>query len=70
LAEPVNALERDEDPGGVWRAFANTALAGAYAELFARLDRLVLMTAPDFAVVRAWRGEQEARLRERLADPG
>ena len=70
LAVPVNALERDEDPDGTWRAFANAALAGPYAELFARLDRLVLLLAPDFTVVRAWRGEQEARLRERLADPG
>ncbi len=74
LAAPVNALERDEDPDGAWRGFANAALAGPYAPLFARLDRLVLLTAPDFAVVRAWRGEQEARLRARLAaggrDPG
>jgi D-glycerate 3-kinase len=69
LAAPINALERDEDPDGAWRAFANAALAGPYAELFARLDRLLLMTAPDFTVVRAWRGEQEARLRQRLADP-
>lgn len=70
LARPVNALERDEDPDGAWRAFANAALAGPYARLFARLDRLVLMTAPDFAVVRAWRGEQEARLRQRLVAEG
>jgi D-glycerate 3-kinase len=70
LEQPVNALERDEDPDGAWRGFANAALAGSYAALFARLDRLVLMTAPDFAVVRQWRGEQEARLRERLAAQG
>lgn len=70
LAAPVNALERDEDPHGVWRGFANAALAGPYAPLFARVDRLVLLTAPDFAVVRAWRGQQEARLRQRLAAEG
>lgn len=70
LDRPVNALERDEDPDGVWRGFANAALAGPYATLFARLDRLVLLTAPEFAVVRGWRGEQEARLRERLAAEG
>jgi D-glycerate 3-kinase len=70
LAPPVNALERDEDPAGAWRGFANAALAGSYAALFARLDRLVLMTAPDFAVVRQWRGEQEARLRQRLEAQG
>ena len=27
LAEPVNALERDEDPDGTWRRFCNDALA-------------------------------------------
>jgi D-glycerate 3-kinase len=70
LAPPVNALERDEDPNGAWRGFANAALAGSYAALFARLDRMVLMTAPDFAVVRQWRGEQEARLRQRLEAQG
>lgn len=70
LAAPVNALERDEDPNGVWRGFANAALAAPYATLFARLDRLVLLTAPAFAVVRAWRGQQEARLRARLAAEG
>jgi D-glycerate 3-kinase len=66
LAAPVNALERDEDPVGVWRTFANSALAGGYVDLFARIDLLAVMTAPDFATVRAWRGEQERRLRERL----
>ena len=70
LVAPVNALEANEDPLGVWRAFANTALADAYHPLFARLDRLVLLTAPDFETVRAWRGEQETRLRARLTAEG
>jgi D-glycerate 3-kinase len=70
LVDPVNALERDEDPFAVWRTFANSALAGPYADLFARLDLLAVMTAPDFATVRAWRGEQERRLRERLVSEG
>lgn len=74
LVAPVNALETDEDPQGVWRAFANTALADAYRPLFARLDRVILLTAPDFETVRAWRGEQEVKLRTRLTaegrDPG
>jgi D-glycerate 3-kinase len=70
LAAPVNGLERDEDPAATWRSFANSALSGGYAELFARLDLLTVMTAPDFATVRAWRGEQERRLRERLRAEG
>jgi len=63
LIEPINALERDEDPDGVWRRYANDALA-RYQPLFGRLDRLVLLAAPSFAVVERWRGEQEAALRD------
>lgn len=74
LIAPVNALERDEDPGGVWRRHVNAALAGPYRALFERIDLTVVMTAPDFLTVRAWRGQQEQRLRDSLVargqDPG
>jgi D-glycerate 3-kinase len=65
LLEPVNRLEREDDPDGRWRTFVNTALDGAYRPLFARLDRLVLLAPPNFAVVAGWRAEQEAKLRAR-----
>ena len=70
LIAPINALERERDPDGAWRAYVNAALAGPYRALFARLDMLVLFTAPDFATVLAWRQEQEAKLRARLAQEG
>lgn len=63
LAEPVNALEAEEDRDGAWRHAFNAALAGEYQRLFARIDMLVLLAAPDFAFVRRWRGEAEAALR-------
>jgi D-glycerate 3-kinase len=63
LAEPVNALERDEDQDGDWRRYVNTALAGDYQKLFGRLDGLALLAAPGFEVVEAWRQEQEQGLR-------
>lgn len=63
LAKPVNALERDEDPDGLWRRFANAALAGPYQHLFGRIDRLILLAAPGFDIVLRWRIEQEHRLR-------
>ncbi len=63
LSEPVNALERDEDADGRWRRYVNTALAGDYQRLFARLDQLVLLAAPSFSVVRDWRTQQEHALR-------
>ncbi|PXA86486.1 kinase, partial [Caulobacter sp. D4A] len=66
----VNALERVEDAGGAWRGFIDAALARAYRDLFGRLDWLAVLTAPDFATVRAWRREQEAKLQARLAAEG
>lgn len=62
LAIPVNALERDEDADRIWRRHVNHQLRGPYAELFAWIDRLALLAAPDFPVVRTWRGQQEAAL--------
>jgi D-glycerate 3-kinase len=65
LAAPINALERDQDPDGVCRRHVNRQLAEAYPALFERLDALVLLAAPGFEVVRAWRTEQEHKLRAR-----
>jgi len=65
LPEPVNGLERREDPTRAWRSYVNRQLAEPYQALFGRLDRLVLLQAPGFDVVRGWRIEQEAKLRAR-----
>ena len=70
LVEPVNTLEREEDPDGRWRRFANAHLAGEYQQLFARLDELVLLKAPSFESVLAWRQLQEQKLRDRLLAAG
>lgn len=74
LATPVNDLERNEDADGSWRRAIDEALAGPYQALFARIDRLVLLAAPGFEVVRGWRTQQEHDLRARLLaegrDPG
>jgi D-glycerate 3-kinase len=62
LRVAANALEREEDPDGVWRREVNRRLATDYAELFGRIDLLVMLKVPDFATVRAHRGLQEKRL--------
>lgn len=67
LAAPVNRLERDYDQTGVWRRYANAALA-AYQDLFRRLDMLVLLRAPDWDTVLGWRIEQEHALRRSNGD--
>lgn len=70
LAMPVNVLERERDADGRWRRHVNDCLGGDYQRLFARIDALVLLAAPDFAIVRDWRCQQEEGLRARLRQEG
>ena len=65
LAEPVNALERDQDPDGRWRRWCNDALGRDYPALWARIDRLLLLQAPGFDIVPRWRWQQEQALQAR-----
>jgi D-glycerate 3-kinase len=65
LLQSINPLERRDDPSRAWRSYVNRQLAEGYQGLFGRLDRLVLLQAPGFEVVRDWRVEQEQKLRER-----
>lgn len=62
-AMPINALEAGQDPQGIWRGLVEQALRDDYQRLFARLDALVLLAAPDFGVVLGWRIQQEQALR-------
>jgi D-glycerate 3-kinase len=68
LAEPINALERDEDPDGRFRRFCNDALARDYPALWARIDTLWFLKPPSFEVVPEWRLEQERAMG--AAEPG
>lgn len=63
----LNALERREDADGHWRGHVEAALANVYAKLWRKLDALVLLGAPNFAIVERWRGEPERALRRRGA---
>jgi D-glycerate 3-kinase len=65
LTRPVNELEAREDSDGSWRRYVNWRLETDYAELFARLNALVMLRVPDFDKVFAWRRLQEQKLRER-----
>ncbi|TJY61913.1 hypothetical protein E4T66_06605 [Sinimarinibacterium sp. CAU 1509] len=59
LSPAINALERDEDADGRWRRWVNQQLAGPYAALFAAIDYLIFLQAPDFDCVLEWRRQQE-----------
>jgi D-glycerate 3-kinase len=67
LARPLNDLERSEDADGRWRAWVNHSLAHEYSKLWRRLDALIVLAAPDFAIVERWRGQPERILRRRGA---
>lgn len=70
LRQAINPLEEQQDASGEWRRFVNDQLAGDYAELFAQLDALVFLQAPDFDAVYRWRLEQEEKLAAVTADNG
>ena len=67
LAKPVNQLEQQHDPEGIWRRFANSALAEDYQTLFDKIDTLIMLRAPSFDTVFSWRLEQEKKMIARLA---
>lgn len=70
LIQPINDLEADRDPEGIWRRAVNDALRGPYQDLFAHLDKLIFLAAPDFRTVQDWRTQQERSLREKLKREG
>lgn len=63
LVVPLNALESDEDEDVRWRRYVNDKLSCEYIELFALLDGLLFLKAPDFDAVLRWRLKQEHKLR-------
>lgn len=62
LRSPVNALEAEEDADGSWRSFVNNCLKNEYADLFSRLDVLIMLRVPSFNKVFEWRELQEQKL--------
>jgi D-glycerate 3-kinase len=62
LRAPANALERREDADRRWRTWVNDQLR-CYQSLWQRFDSLVVLRAPNWQVIRRWRGEAEAKLR-------
>ncbi len=68
LREPVNALEAEEDPQGVWRRYSNDRLAEYHARVFEQAGITVMLQVPDFEMVFRWRRLQEQKLRERLPE--
>jgi D-glycerate 3-kinase len=64
----VNELETREDQDGKWRHYLNEQLQTGYRNLFAQLDLLLMLKAPDFDSVLRWRFEQELKLASIMSD--
>ena len=62
LSAPINALERDEDPAGLWRGYSNEVLRREFQPLYQRVDQWIMLRAPSFDCVFDWRREQEQKL--------
>jgi D-glycerate 3-kinase len=66
LAEPMNRLEENEDPDGVWRRYVNDQLKGEYRQFFDEIDYLVMLKAPSMECVLEWRRLQEQKLAKKI----
>lgn len=68
LSKPINRLEEEKDPDGVWRNLINQHLQDGYKSLFANIDIMMWMEAPGYEVVYEWRNKQERMLETHLHD--
>tara|TARA_B110000263_G_C15235225_1_gene476695 strand:- start:247 stop:1188 length:942 start_codon:yes stop_codon:yes gene_type:complete len=66
---PMNELEKEEDPNGVWSKWSNKELAGDYQDLFRRFDLLLMIKVPGIEYVYKSRWLQEQTLEKTLKDP-
>jgi len=66
LLDPINRLERDEDPKGVWRSWVNDQIRSHYEPLWRQIDYWVQLKPPGFEQVVLWRGQQEQQIEPTL----
>ncbi|MBT8438226.1 MAG: hypothetical protein KJO91_00760 [Gammaproteobacteria bacterium] len=64
LVEPINELEKKEDPNTEWRRYANLKLTDYQQQLFSLTDVSIMLQPPDFDHIYQWRTLQEEKLRE------
>ena len=65
---PMNKLEKEEDPDGVWSKWSNKELEGTYQGLFNKFDLLLLIQVPNMRHVYESRWLQEQTLAKTLKD--
>lgn len=65
LQQPINPLETEHDPHGIWRNYVNEQLKQYHQQLFCQADLLVFLQVPSFEKVYLWRGLQEQKLAQK-----
>lgn len=68
IHHPINRLEKEQDPDGIWRNAVNSHLHKDYKTLFDQIDIQMWMQPPSFDVVYDWRNKQERMLEAHLHD--
>jgi len=64
LVLPINDLERNEDPQGIWRNYVNEQLIDYHRRIFNQVDMCIMLKAPDFECIYEWRSLQEKKLKD------
>lgn len=67
---PINKLELEEDPDGVWSKWSNKQLALDYQDLFNKIDLLLMIKVPDMKDIFESRWLQEQTLSKNISDNG
>ena len=67
---PINKLEREEDPNGIWSKWSNKELAGSYQNLFNKIDLLLMIKVPDMNDIFESRWLQEKTLSKMISGNG
>ena len=68
IESPINKFESIEDSKACWRHYANLQLSLHYQPLYTVMDKWVMLKAPSFNEVYAWRLEQEQKLNAATAN--
>jgi D-glycerate 3-kinase len=66
LVAPMNELEAGEDAQQAWRQYMNHQLSNIYQTFFRQFDCLVMLKAPSFDCIKAWRALQEEKLARKM----
>ncbi|TDF34980.1 HAD-IIB family hydrolase [Alteromonadaceae bacterium M269] len=70
LDAPINQLEAEHDASGLWRYYVNQQLHQHYQPLYQYFDYWIMLKAPSFRDVYAWRLEQETKLKDKVGTAG